>query len=165
MNRLQIYSWCSRWILTNWSELFEYLLRSTYHLLRKNSSGVLCTWWSHQMETFSELLALCAGNSPVTGEFPSQRPVTRNFDVFFDLRQNIRLSKQSRGWCFETPSRPLWRHCSDLLLREPVLPATYARVHSRSQYFKHRLTISVKLVLVHPAAPTRTHDNNKTRSR
>ena len=45
------------------------------------------------METFSALLALCAGNSPVTGEFPSQRPVTRKFDVFFDLRQNTRLSK------------------------------------------------------------------------
>ena len=44
------------------------------------------TWWRLQMETFSALLALCAGNSPVTGEFPSQRPVTRSFDVFFDLR-------------------------------------------------------------------------------
>ena len=40
------------------------------------------------METFSALLALCAGNSPVTGEFPSQRPVTQIFDVFFDLRLN-----------------------------------------------------------------------------
>ena len=38
------------------------------------------------METFSALLAICAGNSPVTGEFPTQRPVTRSFDVFFDLR-------------------------------------------------------------------------------
>ena len=38
------------------------------------------------METFSTLLALCAGNSPVTGEFPAQRPVTRSIDVFFDLR-------------------------------------------------------------------------------
>ena len=38
------------------------------------------------METFSVLVALCVGNSPVTGEFPSQRPVTRNFDIFFDLR-------------------------------------------------------------------------------
>ena len=38
------------------------------------------------METFSAFLALCAGNSPVTGEFPSQRPVTRSFEVFFDLR-------------------------------------------------------------------------------
>ena len=64
------------------------------------------------METFSALLALCAGNSPVTGEFPSQRPVTRSFDVFFDLRPNKGLSKQSWGWWFETPSRPLWRHCN-----------------------------------------------------
>ena len=38
------------------------------------------------MEAFSPLLALCAGNSPVTSEFPSQRPVKWNFDVFFDLR-------------------------------------------------------------------------------
>ena len=37
------------------------------------------------METFSALLAFCAGNSPVSGEFPSQRPVTRSFDVFFVL--------------------------------------------------------------------------------
>ena len=44
------------------------------------------------METFSALLALCAGNSPVYGEFPSQRPVTRIFDVFFDLRMDKRLS-------------------------------------------------------------------------
>ena len=62
------------------------------------------------METFSALLALCAGNSPVTGEFPTQRPVTRSFDVFFDLCLNKRLSKQSWDWRFETPSRPLWRH-------------------------------------------------------
>ena len=41
------------------------------------------TWRRHLMETFSALLALWAGNSPVTGEFPSQRPVTRSFDVFF----------------------------------------------------------------------------------
>ena len=45
------------------------------------------------------------------GEFPPQRPVTRSFDVFFDLRLNKRLSKQSCGWWFETPSRPLWRQC------------------------------------------------------
>ena len=47
--------------------------------------------WRHQMETSSALLALCAGNSPVTGEFPSQRPVTRSCHVFFDLRLNKRL--------------------------------------------------------------------------
>ena len=36
------------------------------------------------MEAFSALLALSEGNLP--GEFPSQRWVTRNFDIFFDLR-------------------------------------------------------------------------------
>ena len=50
------------------------------------------------METFSSLLALCAGNLPVTGEFPSQRPVVRSFEILFALRLNKRLSKQSRGW-------------------------------------------------------------------
>ena len=64
------------------------------------------------METFAALLALCAGNSPVTGEFPWQRPVTRSFDVFFDLHLNKRLSKQSWGWRFETQSCSLWRHCN-----------------------------------------------------
>ena len=69
-------------------------------------------WWRHQMETFSALLAICAGNSPVTGEFPARRPVTRSFDVFFFLylRPNKQLSKQWWGWWFETPSCPLWRH-------------------------------------------------------
>ena len=70
------------------------------------------SWWRHQMETFSALLALCAGNLPVNCEFPTQRPVTRSFDVFFNLRLVKRLSKQSWGWWFETPSRSLWRHCN-----------------------------------------------------
>ena len=60
----------------------------------------------------SELLALCVGNLPVTGEFPTQRPVTRSLDVFFDLRLNKRLAKQWWGWWFEMPSRSLWRHCN-----------------------------------------------------
>ena len=46
------------------------------------------------------------------GEFLAQRPVTRSFDVFFDLRPNKRLSKQPWGWWFETPSWPLWHQCN-----------------------------------------------------
>ena len=46
-------------------------------------------WWRHQMETSSALLAICAGNSPVTGEFPAQRPVTRSFGVYFHMRLNL----------------------------------------------------------------------------
>ena len=66
------------------------------------------SWWRYQMETFSALLVICEGNSPV--------PVTRSFGVFFDLRLNKRLSKQSWGWWFETLSRPLWRHCYSVYL-------------------------------------------------
>ena len=60
------------------------------------------------METFSALLARCAGNSPVTGEFPSQRALTRNYDAFFELRLNKWLICR---W-LDTPSRSLWRHCN-----------------------------------------------------
>ena len=63
----------------------------------RSPTTMVFPWWRHEMDTFSALLALCAGNSPVTGEFPSQRPVTRSFDVFFDLRLNKRLSKQPWG--------------------------------------------------------------------
>ena len=92
--------------------------RSSGSDLRRHNAHVttlaIRTWWHHQMETLSAILTLCAGNSPVTGEFPSHRPVTRSFDVFFDLHLNKRLSKQSRRWWFETPSRSLWRHCNGL---------------------------------------------------
>ena len=57
------------------------------------SDSAMPSWWFHQMEAFSALLALCEGNLPVTGKFPSQRPVTRSFDVFFGLRLNKRLMK------------------------------------------------------------------------
>ena len=72
------------------------------------------------METFSALLAISAGNSPVTSEFHVQRPVTRSFDVFFDLRLNKQISKQSLGWWFEEPSRPIWRQSNvNIVMNEP----------------------------------------------
>ena len=76
------------------------------------------SWWRHQMEIFSVLLALCAGNSLVTDEFPSQWPVSwRSFDALFDLRLNKGLSKQSKCWWFETPSCSLWRHYNGIACR------------------------------------------------
>ena len=72
-------------------------------------SGSMMTSWHG---TIPALLDICAGNSHVPGEFPSQRPVTQIFDVFFDLHLNKRLSKKSRRWWFETPSRQLRRHCN-----------------------------------------------------
>ena len=74
------------------------------------------------------ITGFCAGNSPVTagnsqvaGEFTSHRPVTRSFDVFFDLRPNKRLSKQWRRQWFETPSRLLWLHCNVVPNSDPVI--------------------------------------------
>ena len=83
-------------------EYISSIMRSVWHI-----------WWRHQMETFSALLIICAGNSPVTDEFLAHRPVTRSFDVFFDLRLNKPLSKRSWGWWFEAPSCSLWRHCNE----------------------------------------------------
>ena len=51
-------------------------------------------WWRYQVQNISALLAFCAGNSPVTGELPTQRPVMRRIDVFVDLRLNKRLIKK-----------------------------------------------------------------------
>ena len=72
----------------------------------------MMTSWN---ETFSALLAICAGNSPVPGAFPAQGSMTRSFDVFLDLRLKKRLSKQSWGWWFETPSCSLWRHSNAIM--------------------------------------------------
>ena len=90
------------------------------------------TWWRHQMETFSALLAICAGNSPVPGEFPAQRSVTRSFYVFFDLRPNKRLSKQSWGWWFETLYRPHY-DCNDLGYQEHLMIPQTSEYESNAQ--------------------------------
>ena len=70
-----------------------------------------CRFLDHLMTSSNGNILRVTG--PLWGEFPSQRPVTWSFEIFFDLRLNKRLSKPSRDWCFETPSRSLWRHCNE----------------------------------------------------
>ena len=101
-----------QWNTLEWCQLNALQASPVVHLV----TPLLCVSLSMNtqpsvpaIETFSALLAICGGNSPFTGEFPAQRPVMRSFDVFFDLRPNKRMSKQSWGWWFETSSRPLWR--------------------------------------------------------
>ena len=91
--------------------------------------GLLC-WrlWSYHIFVLRETISMMTSSNgnifcvtghlygEFPGEFHAQRPVTRSFDVFFDLRLNKRLSKQSWGWWFETLSRPLWRHHNGLNL-------------------------------------------------
>ena len=69
--------------------------------------------------------SLC-GEFTGPGELPTQRAVTRSFDVFFDLRLNKRLSKQPWGWWFETPSWSLWRQFN---VSSDRLPLTYTHLH------------------------------------
>ena len=76
-------------------------------------------WWRNQKETSSALLALCAGNSPVTDEFPSQRPVTRSFDGLF-------ICAWINYWVNNREAGDLRRHCTHydvtvMLWLEPVL--------------------------------------------
>ena len=105
----------------------------------------LITHWCQNQQhiTFNEVcrfienifdLALCVGNSPVTGEFPSQRPVTRSFDVFFDLHLNKRLRKQSRCRQYETPSCPLWCHCNVITVQTVLYMSCYiGLLHEQDQ--------------------------------
>ena len=85
---------------------------------RKMSSHYLNQWWLDYWRIYASLgLSELTWPISLTADglwslLLSQRPVTRSFDVFFDLRLNKRLSKQSWGWWFETPSRALWRHCN-----------------------------------------------------
>ena len=71
--------------------------------------GIIFSRWRHQMEAFSALLALCVGNSPVTGDFPSQRTSNAELWCFFDVGESKWLNKMS-SWWFETQWHPVWCH-------------------------------------------------------
>ena len=110
--------------------------------------------------TFSPLVFPCEGKSLVTREFPAQRQVKRSFDVFFNLRMNKQLSKQSWGWWFETPSCSLWRHCivfqEQLISRKCVLLPdhdcmtfhllTIKDSHKGEPFFKNDRTVGISCV-------------------
>ena len=110
----------------------EALRVTFYWSVSTHNSKATESWCRNQIETRSALLALCAGNSPITGEFPSQRPVTRSFEVFFDIRLNKRLGKQSRSRRF------FRRHCAhyDVTVRKIVVIPFVA---IRSLSFLHTL--------------------------
>ena len=99
------------------------------------------TWWRHEMETFSALLALCERNPPVTGGFPSQRPETRSFGVFFNLHLNKRLRKQSRSMWFGTPPCSLWGHCNETKHSKALTICLLL-----SMYCTHIITMYIHLV-------------------
>ena len=94
-----------------WSIWFEFCASKT--IMMTSSNGNI----------FRVTGPLC-GEFTGPGEFPTQMPVTRSFDVCFDLRLNKRLSKQPWGWWFEAPSWSLWRHRNAHHHRSPSAPGT-----------------------------------------
>ena len=94
------------------------------HYRDSNRHQAQLVW--HPKQKGSNMMTSSNGNifrvtGPLCGEFtdlrwnPLTKPVTRSFDVVFDLRLDKRLSKQSWGWWFETPSCSLWRHCNVII--------------------------------------------------
>ena len=125
-------------ISKSYVKIDEYTLKRSLYAILFLSQWLLHPWGHHQMETLAALLAFCAGSSTVTGEFPSLRPVTRGFHAFFDLRQNKRLSKQSRRWWIVTPPRSLWRRCNAVELHN-----TNTRAY---ESLKHDFTLPVYIM-------------------
>ena len=111
-----IYFWQFRLIISG-TIFSKILIVAALYLAMKTRYGLShddVIKWKH----FPRYWPFVQGNSLVPGEFPTQRPVTRSFDVFFDLRLNKRLSKQSWGWWLEMLSCPLWRHRNVLCVQE-----------------------------------------------
>ena len=135
---LGTYRWLIRTCQSNFLGLSQYtkyrLTNSHYQDEMAVRQWKSLSWWRHHMETFSALLAIYAGNSPVTGEFPAHRLVTRSYNVFFDLCLNERLSKQSWCWWFVTPSRPLWRHSNDALKYGLCVEISLKAIHKTSSW-------------------------------
>ena len=135
-------------IISNFSITIKNFLNSSYicwlpcycvpqhsNIMMTSSNGIFYT-----------LLAICVGNSPVTGEFPTQWPVMRSFGGFFlYLCLNKRLSKQWWRWWFETPSCSLWRDCNGYLCPSPLLP-----VVSTGRLFANQLTPALVMLLIVP---------------
>ena len=107
------------------ADVVLYSSTSLFSNLIQHRSVIINTWWAWLIFLLHHYMYVIMMSSngfifrvtgslwgEFTGGFPSQRPVTRSFDVFFDLRMNIWMSAQSRRWWFETSSRSLWRHCN-----------------------------------------------------
>ena len=108
-----------------WCAVFDcYAVLAWYHWGRQwgmrhdlQLAGIALLWLAGLMMTSSNgnifrVTGPLCGEFTGPGELPTQRPVTRSFDVFFDLHLNKRLSKQPWGWWFETPSWSFWRQCN-----------------------------------------------------
>ena len=113
------------WMIPRWTMTYIHILMAWCVFMMTSSNG----------KQKSASPAFCAGNSPVTGEFPAQSPVTWSLDVSFDLHLDRQLRKQWRRWWFETLLRSLWRHSNDYgLVWKRCILFTFSRVHHKPLY-------------------------------
>ena len=110
---MDMYRFNGKWVMSPMCMICP-CMTSLYHI-----SYIVSIWataWKSMMTSSNgnifRVTGPFCGEFTGPGEFPTQRPVTRSFEVFFDLRLNKRLSKQTRCWWFETQSWSLWRHCN-----------------------------------------------------
>ena len=120
------YTWTDDEYLSITPPRKQFWIKRQFEMIPSKISSANIMMTSSNGNIFRVTGPLC-GEFTGPGEFPLQRPVTRSFDVFFDLRLNKRLSKQPWGWWFETLSWSLWRQCnvSTNLLRSNLMLLTH----------------------------------------
>ena len=144
-------------------------------MLSPSLSHLLITVWTGKVKSFIENIdpmmtssngnifrvtgPLC-GEFTGPGEFPAQRPMTRSFDVFFDLRLNKRLSKQPWGWWFETPAWSLWRHRNAFYTMYTVNISLLMTYHHKKPCHQRSCTAIVqrKILCMGPANGRRSYN-------
>ena len=134
--------WFNTEIQSNSTISFLVILTKTCH--SSDMGDVYDMMTSSNGNIFRVTVPLC-GDFTRPCEFPTQSPVTRSFDVFFDMRLNKRLSKQPWGWWFETPWWSLWRHSNDITPNDFRTPSkTWTRgfclLTWSSLYLNHQCT-------------------------
>ena len=93
----------------------------------------------HGLEHFQRYWPFVRGIHRSSVNFPHKRPVAQSFDIFSDLHLNKRLSKQSRHWWFETPSRSLWLHCDVIPTNDVVMASRWRFEHGSSRWNIHQI--------------------------
>ena len=119
---------------------YQHLIIHTYPSITQSASLFSKTWWRHQMETFSALLALCAGNSSVPVNSLHKGQWRGALIFFFHLHLNKWLSKQPRGWWFETPAWSFWRQCNVFITDSGII------LHMRPANERRRYVVTSSLI-------------------
>ena len=106
------YGYNGAWVIRPFIWIFTQLCQTWFLHATYMPHWILLTMMTSSNGNIFRVTGPLCGEFTGHGEFPTQRPVTRSFDVFFDMRLNKRLSKRPWGWWIDTPSWALWRHCN-----------------------------------------------------